>query len=225
MVLFLPSGIAARRGRAIVRLEGRSRQYGQTVQTQRAGGGDMTTHFSRAGLEDRLRDVLSIAHAALSRLDSHDLLAELLERTRPGLAVPADDYKAQWVGQRAVIAMPIEIDAGKAGQIRQALLSAASLRPATLVIDMSGTTFCDSAGAGAIIAAHQQAAAAGDPALAGGSCSAGPRHPHWDRRADPLYPTLEAALANMPAIRAGPRGPGGTPASADPAGLGAPAGT
>ena len=33
-------------------------------------------------VEDRLRDIQSITDAALSRLDDHDLLAELLERTK-----------------------------------------------------------------------------------------------------------------------------------------------
>jgi phosphoserine phosphatase RsbU/P len=45
-------------------------------------GLEVTVHASRAGLEDRLRDIQSITDAALSRLDDHDLLAELLERTR-----------------------------------------------------------------------------------------------------------------------------------------------
>ena len=42
----------------------------------------MAAPVSRAALEDRLRDIQSITDAALSRLDDHDLLAELLERTR-----------------------------------------------------------------------------------------------------------------------------------------------
>ena len=42
----------------------------------------MTAPVSRAGIQDRLRDIQSITDAALSRLDDHDLLAELLERTR-----------------------------------------------------------------------------------------------------------------------------------------------
>jgi phosphoserine phosphatase RsbU/P len=45
----------------------------------------VTVHVSRAGLEDRLRDIQAITDAALSRLDEHDLLAELLERTRAAL--------------------------------------------------------------------------------------------------------------------------------------------
>jgi phosphoserine phosphatase RsbU/P len=42
----------------------------------------VTAHVSRAELEDRLRDIQSITDAALSRLDDHELLAELLDRTR-----------------------------------------------------------------------------------------------------------------------------------------------
>jgi serine phosphatase RsbU (regulator of sigma subunit) len=42
----------------------------------------VTAPVSRAGIQDRLRDIQSITDAALSRLDDHDLLTELLERTR-----------------------------------------------------------------------------------------------------------------------------------------------
>jgi len=42
----------------------------------------VTTHLSRAGIEDRLRDIQAITDAALSRLNDHELLAGLLERTR-----------------------------------------------------------------------------------------------------------------------------------------------
>jgi serine phosphatase RsbU (regulator of sigma subunit) len=42
----------------------------------------VTAHVSRAELEDRLRDIQAITDAALSRLDDHEFLAELLERTR-----------------------------------------------------------------------------------------------------------------------------------------------
>jgi anti-sigma B factor antagonist len=69
------------------------------------------------------------------------------------------DYELRWIGPHAVITMPAEIDATNAGQIRQALLSAASHRMAVLIIDMSETTFRDSAGVNAIIAAHKQTAA------------------------------------------------------------------
>ena len=73
----------------------------------------------------------------------------------------AEGYKLRWVGQHAVVEMPAEIDVTNAEEIRQALLSAASHDAAVLVIDMSGTTFCDSAGVQAIIATRKQAAASG----------------------------------------------------------------
>jgi phosphoserine phosphatase RsbU/P len=46
------------------------------------GGVEVAAPVSRAALEDRLRDIQSITDAALSRLDDHALLAELIERTR-----------------------------------------------------------------------------------------------------------------------------------------------
>jgi phosphoserine phosphatase RsbU/P len=46
------------------------------------GGAEVAAPTSRAALEDRLRDIQSITDAALSRLDDHQLLTELLERTR-----------------------------------------------------------------------------------------------------------------------------------------------
>jgi phosphoserine phosphatase RsbU/P len=42
----------------------------------------VATPIGRAGLRDRLRDIQAITDAALNRLDDHELLAELLERTR-----------------------------------------------------------------------------------------------------------------------------------------------
>jgi len=60
-----------------------------------------------------------------------------------------------------VVALPAEIDAGNADQIGQELLSAISLGAAVVVIDMSPTTFCDSAGVQAIITAYRHAAANG----------------------------------------------------------------
>ena len=47
----------------------------------------MTAQAGLAGVEDRLRDVQSITDAALSRLDDHGLLTELLERTKAILQV------------------------------------------------------------------------------------------------------------------------------------------
>lgn len=72
-----------------------------------------------------------------------------------------ENYQLRWVGQRAVVTLPAEIDVTNAEKTRQALESAASRDAPVLVIDMAQTTFCDSAGVAAIIAAHKQATAAG----------------------------------------------------------------
>jgi anti-sigma B factor antagonist len=72
-----------------------------------------------------------------------------------------DSYKIDWLGGRAVIAMPAEIDVTNADEARQALVEAVSQGPAVLIIDMTATTFCDSAGVAAIVTAYRQASASG----------------------------------------------------------------
>jgi anti-anti-sigma factor len=67
----------------------------------------------------------------------------------------------RWVGADAVVALPAEIDAANADEIGQELLAAISLGAAVVVLDMRATTFCDSAGVQAIIAAYQQTTANG----------------------------------------------------------------
>ena len=62
---------------------------------------------------------------------------------------------------RAVVRMPAEIDLTNADQARAALLAATGQRPAILIIDMTETTFCDSAGVQAIVIAYRQAAGTG----------------------------------------------------------------
>ena len=50
-----------------------------------AGGITVTAQEDPTSVEDRLRAIQSIIDAALSRLDDHDLLAKLLDRTRDAL--------------------------------------------------------------------------------------------------------------------------------------------
>src|SRR5215831_14163192 len=71
------------RGYATLKRSLPARIQAPTPHAQRPGGGlEVTVYVSRADLEDRLRDIQAITDAALSRLDDHELLAELLERTR-----------------------------------------------------------------------------------------------------------------------------------------------
>lgn len=73
----------------------------------------------------------------------------------------AYNYKIEWFGPRAVVTMPAEIDVMNADQARDELLAAAGQHPAVLIIDMSRTTFCDSAGVQAIVIAYRQAGGTG----------------------------------------------------------------
>ena len=54
----------------------------------------------------------------------------------------------------AVVSAPDEIDAANAEQLRAVLLEAGTRGQARVVVDMSRTRFCDSAGFSALMAAH-----------------------------------------------------------------------
>jgi len=110
----------------------------------------------------------------------------------------APDDRVRWVGQHAVMAMPAEIDVANAGEIRQELLSAVSLGAAVLVIDMSETTFCDSAGVQVIIAAHKQAAANGTRLRLVALAVRRILTLVGIDQLIPIYPTLKAALTEAP---------------------------
>jgi anti-sigma B factor antagonist len=60
-----------------------------------------------------------------------------------------------------VVAAPEQIDISNASELRLALLAAAAYRRGTLVVDMTRTRFCDSAGLHALVAAHKRAQAEG----------------------------------------------------------------
>ena len=61
--------------------------------------------------------------------------------------------------QQVVIALPAEIDMANAGRAGQQLGSAFAPSVATVIADMTATTFCDSSGISMLVRAHQQAAA------------------------------------------------------------------
>jgi anti-sigma B factor antagonist len=64
-----------------------------------------------------------------------------------------------------VVAAPEEIDITNATELRAALLEASVVGPGTLVVDMTRTLFCDSAGLHAIVGAHRRAVAEGGAVL------------------------------------------------------------
>ncbi len=61
----------------------------------------------------------------------------------------------------AVVSAPAEIDIVNAEQLRMVLLEARRRGHATVVVDMTRTRFCDSAGFSALVAAHKLALAEG----------------------------------------------------------------
>src|SRR5262245_46379662 len=60
------------------------------------------------------------------------------------------------IGGVPVVTAPVEIDAGNADGFQQILLRAAAGR-ATVVVNMTGTRFCDSAGVRVLVGLHQRA--------------------------------------------------------------------
>ena len=134
--------------------------------------------------------------------------------------MPTEECQVRWAGPHAVVAMPAEIDAVNAGKVRQGLLSAVGLGSAVVVIDMSGTTFCDSAGVQAIIDAYRQAAANGTQLRLAAMGVLRILTIVGVGQLVPIYPTLEAALAGTSPLQASTPYPGdgsaGTPAGDDP---------
>jgi anti-sigma B factor antagonist len=61
----------------------------------------------------------------------------------------------------AVIALPEEVDITNADRVGAELGRALDAGPRVLVVDMTGTQYCDSAGLQALVRAQQRAAAAG----------------------------------------------------------------
>jgi anti-sigma B factor antagonist len=114
-------------------------------------------------------------------------------------------------GQRAVVALPVRMDASSAGQIREELLSVINGGATALIADMTATTSCDHAGADAVVRAFQRAV------ISGSELRLVVTAEHVLRvlslsgldQLVPIYPSLEAAAAASPpvevlAIVAGP---------------------
>ena len=114
-----------------------------------------------------------------------------------------DSYPVRWTGRQALVALPEHIDAANAGQIREGLLSVINQGAEALVVDMTGTIFCDRAGADAVARAYQRAVVgrtelrlvvtSGVVLRMLGMTGVG--------RLVPVYPSVEAALA-VPSLAA-----------------------
>jgi len=79
--------------------------------------------------------------------------------------MPEVRFPVQVAGGVPVVVAPEEIDITNAVGLRAALLEAAAHRNGTLVVDMSQTQFCDSAGINVLVRAHKRAQAKGRAVL------------------------------------------------------------
>lgn len=70
-----------------------------------------------------------------------------------------DPFLVTWCGRTAVVAVPEEVDLTNADGLRDALLGALNAGAPGLVVDLTRTTFCDSAGVTALARAARRAAA------------------------------------------------------------------
>jgi anti-anti-sigma factor len=70
--------------------------------------------------------------------------------------MPDTGYLVEMISGVPVVVAPAEIDATTAQQLRTALLQAAGHGHATIVVDMTHTHFCDSAGLGVLTRAHKR---------------------------------------------------------------------
>jgi anti-anti-sigma factor len=123
------------------------------------------TRLAEAGSPAWWRAVTAAITATRDHFTREDQgpLTEIRHRTSPAQRRTLGRRWAAYMTARAreaVVALPEQIDAGNAGQVAEALASAIS-QGGTVTADMSATTFCDCAGARAIMRARKHAAASG----------------------------------------------------------------
>ena len=75
--------------------------------------------------------------------------------------MPGTGFEINWIDRVPVVSTPAQVDLTNAGDLREAMRACMDAGYATLVVDMSETTFCDSAGMKQIVQANRRAVAAG----------------------------------------------------------------
>lgn len=75
--------------------------------------------------------------------------------------MPDAGFPVEMVSGVPVVVTPEEVDITNAARLRGVLLEAAAVSPGTLVVDLSQTTFCDTAGIHALVSAYKQAQSEG----------------------------------------------------------------
>src|ERR1700759_244905 len=82
-------------------------------------------------------------------------------KTSPDQSPTAKAAPSPHARQPVMVTLPSEIDLTNASEVHDALTRAWESGTAVVVVDATKTTFCDCAGARALIRAHRQATAAG----------------------------------------------------------------
>ena len=114
----------------------------------------------------------------------------------------AIDYRFQVARGVPVVTVPAEIDATTVGQLREILLEWQTRGHTTMVVDMTGTQFCDSAGLRELVRAHKRAVAEGGGLRLVLPADGAVRRVFAFTGLDPLIPYFtapEQALAQAPA--------------------------
>jgi len=122
------------------------------------------------------------------------------------MSAPAG-FPAATISGLPVVSGPAEIDIANAGQLRAALLAAAAQGHATIVVDLTETSFCDTSGLQVLVLAHRRAAAEG------GELRLVVRSATLQRlfsltgvdHVIPNFTTLDQAVGELPAVAIRPR--------------------
>ena len=120
--------------------------------------------------------------------------------------MPAAEYPVEVPGRVPVLRAPAEIDFTTCGELRAILLRWHGRGHATMVVDLTGTVFCDVAGMRELAWAHQRAVAGGGGlrVVIPGECAVARIFTLTGLdRVIPHFATVTQALAQLPA--AGPR--------------------
>ena len=114
--------------------------------------------------------------------------------------MPDDQFPVQWMGQRAIVAFPGQVDVSNVDQLRDRLLSVINRGAGVVVADMTGTLSCDHAAVDTIARACQRAVVSGTQFRLVVTAPAIRRVLGIEGldRLVAIYPSLEAATVGMP---------------------------
>ncbi len=135
------------------------------------------------------------------------------------MQMPEATFPIEVVSGVPVVATPEEVDISNTAGLRTALIEASAHGRGTLVVDMSGTQFCDSSGIHVLVRAHKQAKAEGGALLVVLTDTTVLRifAITGIDRLIPSFSTLQDALAATPAARAALSTPALTASESSPA--------